>query len=709
MTYKIDFVDGTVLRWEATPDGIECVRDPDYHPVIYVDVRDGNQSKLETLQATLAADPKVVNTAWDRWYTSLRKTERSAVLRVEVDRSDDIRSLTREIRTLHEQGTYAPGTFELYNTDFSPQFRYCLENEIVPIAERDLTTLPIAISEKGLADRDFGQLRLADGSVTGDDKAVLETIRHRLDRHDPDILILSHGELVPLLHDRAAELGVDTFSLGRRPGYQQLAGDSRMETYGRVLHSPARYNVLGRAIINRSNSFMWAKSGLPGLLDLVERSWKPLQEAGWASIGNILTAIQIRAALDREVLIPGTKTQHEWFKTVEELHEADRGGFIFEPEVGFHTDIHELDFSSLYPNIMIEHNISPETIQCDCHPDREAVPVLGYNVCPDRGFIPEVLSPIVERRDTLKATLAEATDADTIERLESQSEALKWILVTCFGYQGYKNSKFGRIEAHEAINAHARDILLTAKAVFERNGWRIVHGIVDSIWVEAMEGAEQTPLPEVAETITDAVNIRLEYEHAYDWIGFVPKVESDSGALTKYFGKKRGEDGYKVRGIDVRQRSTPAFIATVQETMLDALDRERTPEAAIEACQQAIQRLRRGAIDPSDLVIKKRVSKPLEAYTQTTQNVAALLRYRRHEMTKQPGEDVRYVVVDDDARRPHDRVRLTFEPIDSVDVDFYTTQLIRACESIVSPFGWDRTDIRRYLRDQRDLRLTDYA
>jgi len=65
----------------------------------------------------------------------------------------------------------------------------------------------------------------------------------------------------------------------------------------------------------------------------------------------------------------------------------------------------------------------------------------------------------------------------------------KWILVACFGYQGFSNAKFGRIECHEAINAFAREILLTVKQRLEAGGWRVVHGIVDSIWV--------TPDPDV--------------------------------------------------------------------------------------------------------------------------------------------------------------------------------------------------------------------
>jgi len=705
MPYTFDVLDEGVRRWSLTPDGVDCEVDTDYAPTVYAGVRDGNRDTLDWLRTVLEADPKVVSTGWERWFTDLRASERERVLRVDLERVDEVRTLVREVRTLHEADRYAPGTIELYNTDFSPQFRYCLETGIDPTPSAPLRTLHLDLSEKGLADRDLSQLRLAGERLPGDDRAVLEAVAERLDAVDPDVLVVSLAGLVPLLSDRAAALGLDDFRLGRLPGYRQLAGASEMQTYGQVLHSPARYHVPGRAVVNRSNSFLWAKAGLPGLLDLVERSWKPLQEAGWASIGNLLTAIQIREALARGVLVPGTKTQVEAFKSVETLHAADRGGFTFQPEVGLHEAVHELDFSSLYPNIMVVHNISPETVLCDCHPDREDVPVLGYNVCPERGFLADVLEPIVADRDAIKAALRGCDDDAERERLEARSAALKWVLVTCFGYQGYKNSKFGRIEAHEAINAHAREIMLVAKAAFERAGWRVVHGIVDSIWVVAAEGETQTDLEAVAAEVSDAVGIRLEYEHAYDWCCFVPRRESATGALTKYFGKLAGEDGYKVRGVEVRQRSTPAFVATAQRACMDALDRDRTPEAVADTCGRYLAELRAGGVDPADLVVKQRVSKPLEAYTQATLNVAALARYRAHGIDKRPGQDVRYVVVDDGARRTAERVRLSFEPVERYDADWYAREVLRAAESVVSPLGWDRRRLRRHLRGRRDVTL----
>jgi DNA polymerase I len=80
------------------------------------------------------------------------------------------------------------------------------------------------------------------------------------------------------------------------------------------------------------------------------------------------------------------------------------------------------------------------------------------------------------------------------------------------------------------------------------------------------------------------------------------------------------------------------------------------------------------------------------------------MRYRDHGIEKHPGQDVRYVVVDDNARQS-DRVRLHFELNDEYDESVYERELMRAAESIVSPLGWEHGDIRRYVKGTRDASI----
>jgi DNA polymerase I len=116
-----------------------------------------------------------------------------------------------------------------------------------------------------------------------------------------------------------------------------------------------------------------------------------------------------------------------------------------------------------------------------------------------------------------------------------------------------------------------------------------------------------------------------------------PDDESGAGALTKYFGKVAGEDDFKIRGIETRQRSTPSFIEAVQRGCLERFDATRSADAVLDCLQDAITRLHAGTVPVEELVERNRVSKPLEWYTQNTQNVAALKRARDQDLAIHPG------------------------------------------------------------------------
>ena len=125
--------------------------------------------------------------------------------------------------------------------------------------------------------------------------------------------------------------------------------------------------------------------------------------------------------------------------------------------------------------IICTRNVSPDVIRCECHRGRDDIPVLGYAICDERAYLIDVLQPIIDARDEIKAAIRRERARDDpneerLEELEGWLGAQKWIFIAYFGYQGFNNAKLGRIECHEAINAFAREILLTAKQRFEAGG-----------------------------------------------------------------------------------------------------------------------------------------------------------------------------------------------------------------------------------------------
>ncbi|MGH9804871.1 MAG: DNA polymerase domain-containing protein, partial [Candidatus Acidiferrales bacterium] len=402
--------------------------------------------------------------------------------------------------------------------------------------------------------------------------------------------------------------------------------------------------------------------------ELARVSKLPLQYQARTSTGTGITSMQLDLAFRRRILIPWQKREPEEFKSALELLRTDRGGLVFQPVLGFHENVGELDFASMFPSIMARFNVSPETVNCRCGCDARRVPEIGYRLCDRRrGLVPQVVEPLIEKRrryKLLKQAAAAAGDAALRDRYDDRQNALKWLLVTCFGYLGYKNARFGRIEAHEAINAFGRDRLLQAKEISERAGFRLLHAIVDSLWV-VRPGATRDDYAALAREIETATGLPLDLAGVYHYLVFLPSRENAGTPVpNRYFGVFSENRQLKVRGLEVRRHDAPPIVAHMQEEVLKILSeacdaatyRAKLAEAE-EILRKYLDRLRAGKAEWAELVIRKRLTQYPRDYKRASHVAIAAQALDARGVRLRPGEIIEYVITDAAAVLPADRVR----------------------------------------------------
>lgn len=548
----------------------------------------------------------------------------------------------------------------------------------------------------------------------GSEEDTLKELHSLISKKDPDIILTRGGDsfIFPYLYKRAAAVGLGKkFSLHRDKRYRKqkaVKAEKSYMSYGHIVYRPPFHTLKGRLHLDCSSSFFYREAGLFGLLDISRCSNLSLQLLSRLGPGTAISQMQMNHAQSQGFPIPWKKAQTETCKTALDLLWSDRGGHILSPRVGFFTDVVELDFASLYPNLMVKYNISPETMLCSCCGPNDAlmVPQLGYHICSKKtGLLPSVLHPILTRRFCFKARLKHP-DFDST-RYEALQKAWKWILVVCFGYTGYRNARFGRIECHEAITAYARAALLKAMHSAEQNGYQVLHGIVDSLWLQskkedsdAMFSAER-----VARLISQKVGVKMQVAGRYRWIVFLKSKGCDVGALTRYYGVfESGE--IKARGIELRQRNTPLFFKEMQQTLLEMMaEAESASEIKtmlpflFEYLSKQALRLKRNEVPLDELLITTSVSRHVSEYKVDNCVHAALLQAKKLGIIIHPGQSIRYIVCDEGCRDFMKRVTLqqTLEDGDdiSIDFEFYLRWLVRCAESILLPFGFTSQKIFR--------------
>ena len=539
----------------------------------------------------------------------------------------------------------------------------------------------------------------------GSEKEKILKLVKAVQEVDPDLILTEGGDSfwLPYLAHRAFVNGIpDSLTLGRDtvPLKASRGSGTTFFSYGRVYHRAPLQRLFGRVHIDVNNTFIYTACSLEGLVEVSRTCRVPLHTAARSSIGTIMSSLQLYTASKDNILIPWKKNEAESFKTAWELFVADRGGFIFEPKVGFHTDVFEVDFTSMFPMLMLKRNISAETVLCKCCPDSSIrVPELGYNICEKKeGIVPKTLGLLLNKRLKYKSLMKEVENEDLRHRYNMRQAALKWILVTCFGYLGYRNARFGKVDAHIAVCAFARDALLRTARLAEQYGFEVIHGIVDSLWLKKPSASPR----EVADFSSEAsrlIDVPLNVEGKYRWIVFLPsKMLEGVPVLNRYYGVF--ENGkIKMRGLEARRRDTPVFVVKAQTEMIKKLAganswnsfKDRLPEA-LRVLEDHAHKLVTGQVDAQELLVAKRLSKSPSSYTHDVFQAIAAKQLEKAGFDVHAGQIIQYLIVNAGTKWPNKKVMAVqlLGTDTRYDVEEYVKMLFSAGETLLGVFGYDR-------------------
>jgi DNA polymerase, archaea type len=728
---------GQMVIWLKKTDG-SCVRltDP-WRPQIHIG---GNYRDL----LDLACRPGLENAIFVEKYEKAGDQERSTVLEVEVNGDQEAVGLARK---LEQSGRYSK--FRFYDIDVpSPQMylyrkglfplafveaeessrgvswtlndsRESIDYQLPPLREISLhinteRIMKVPSFEDKLTSVHFTRkeeeiLVLDSGDETDKILGLVEAFRVE----DPDVIVTHGGDsfIFPYLARRAQEHGIlDQLILGRDISplrVYEVQGHSYF-SYGKILYRETAARLLGRLHVDQNNAYVSADCGLEGLFEVSRTCIMPTQRASRATIGTNMTSLQLYHAVKRDVLIPWNKNQPEELKDSSELVFADRGGFIYEPEIGILDQVGELDFASLYPTIMTRMNLSGETVNCTCCPDSTiSVPEFNFKICERwTGIVPLSLKILLDKRARYKIAKKTPKNKALKECYRKRQDALKWILVCSFGYLGFKNARFGKIDAHIATCAFSREVLRQAAALADARGFELVHGIVDSFWLHKPE-ATRGEYEDLCKVIREELDLPISFEGIYNWIVFLSsKTDSKIAVLNRYYGVFEDET-LKVRGIDLRRHDTPEIVRQCQTEMLDVFTRARDSRefrllipGALEVLERFVVLLREGTVPLGNLVIVRNLSKNPDEYTHQVPQAIAARNLVAQGGLVHAGQQVSYILTHDQAR-----TALPPEVVDEgtlYDSERYVDLLCSSVAHLLLPLGYDARYLRSMFKEAND-------
>lgn len=237
----------------------------------------------------------------------------------------------------------------------------------------------------------------------------------------------------------------------------------------------------------------------------------------------------LRAARKKDQIIPIQQNPTQGAKY--------EGATVIEPKRGFYRNpIATLDFASLYPSIMIAHNLcfttlvhtpSPETYKALnlTEDDIETTPGLNYVFVKSkvyRGILPEILENLLEARKVAKKDLKNETDPQKKKVLDGRQLALKVSANSVYGFTGAQVGKLPCLPISSSVTAYGRQMIQSTSDTVEKNysTATVIYGDTDSVMVDFGDIPRSRAM-ELGKEAADMVSkefispIKLEFEKVY--------------------------------------------------------------------------------------------------------------------------------------------------------------------------------------------------
>ncbi|HEX9863077.1 MAG TPA: DNA polymerase domain-containing protein [Candidatus Bathyarchaeia archaeon] len=414
----------------------------------------------------------------------------------------------------------------------------------------------------------------------------------------------------------------------------------------------------------------------------------PLDHVTTAAVGFRVEWFLIKHAQKIGELIP---------KRVEQAYVPYAGGIVLKPQAGLHENIAVLDFKSMYPNIMIAYNLSPDTYVSP----NEQVPQSGVFEAPEvkhrfqkepAGFYKEVLSYLIGVRGEIRAKM-KALSAKSVEYqvLDARQKAVKVITNAAYGYAGWVGARWYRKPVAEAASAWGRYTILAAIKMAEDEGVKVVYGDTDSLFV----AYEEVKTRELERQIEQKLGLDVERGKVYVRVFFTEAKKRYAGLLP--------DGNLDIVGLEVIRGDWAEVARKVQERVLEIILKEQSAEKAADFVRRVIAELRQRKVPFRDLIIWKTLTKPIEEYKVKAAHVEAAKALRSKGWTITVGDKVGYVVLAGEGRLYDKAKPYVFAVYDEVDVEYYVSkQIVPAAARVLEFFGVNEYDLLKPVKKGKE-------
>ncbi len=413
---------------------------------------------------------------------------------------------------------------------------------------------------------------------------------------------------------------------------------------------------------------------LPFLIQLSYISGLPLDQVAAASVGARVEWMIMYRAHKLGELAPNR---------VERPYETYRGAIVLEPKPGLHENVAVLDFTSMYPNIMIRYNVSPDTYidpsEWDKYPEYYEAPEVKHRFRKEPpGLYKTILQELITRRKEVREQMKKLNPDDPeYLLLDERQKVLKIMANAMYGYCGWVGARWYKREVAEAVTAWARDLMKKVLNFAKQVGLQVIYGDTDSLFVKYD--------PEKVQKLIEFVEKELKFEIKIDKIF---KKVLFTEAKKRYVGLT--EDGrIEIVGFEAARGDWAEIARETQEKVAEIVLKEGDIDHAIKYVHEVIERLKNYKFEIDEVIIWKTLDKNLNEYKTITPHVYAAKKLIEAGYKVRKGDTIGYVIVKGGGKLAYKaKPYILVKDIREIDVDYYIEhQVVPAALRILQVFG----------------------
>lgn len=427
------------------------------------------------------------------------------------------------------------------------------------------------------------------------------------------------------------------------------------------------------------------------ILELSRISGQTIFDCTRMSYSKLVGWLFMRKAYQVGEVFPNRPTKIQIEKRKENIPYT--GGYVHPPKVGLHNNIALFDFKSLYPSIIILHNISPETLNCQCCQEEDLVskenkvPDEEYFFCKiHKGFVPDIVRELYDIRSIIREKLkTKEKGSEEYEELKNREYAVKILSNAIYGYYAYPRSRWYSTICAKSIASWGRQYI---KNIINEISEEIIYGDTDSVFVKiSNENSAKKLLERLNNSLPNLISLDL--KGFYKSGLFVSNKKEEPSK--KRYALLHENGNIIIRGFEKVKTNWCKLSRNLQEYVIKSVLKNDIKKS-VQYVKENIEKLEEGKIKLNELIIKSKITKPIDKYEHIDPHVSAAKKAINNGRDIKTGSLIRYIITKGTGSIS-ERAEI-FEDAKNYDPKYYlNNQILPAVLRILSDFGYKEEDL----------------